>query len=75
MEAQSVQQIRRDWCSEGNCPCPVKIFMQRENRCMKVKNLVMEIRENEAKILNCLNNMNIRDMVCQDGNLWCPDNL
>lgn len=70
-----MQKIKRDWCSEGNCPCPVRLFMKQSNRCVRASDLAKEIRENEAKTLNCLSNLVIRDMVCQDGNLWCPDNL
>lgn len=66
---------KRDWCSEGNCPCPVRFFMKQANRCLKFSDLVQEVPENEVKILNCLNQMIIRDQVCQNGNLWCPDNL
>lgn len=49
--------------------------MKQANRCVKASDLAKETGENEAKVLNCLSNLDIRDMVCRDGNLWCPDNL
>lgn len=70
-----MKRLKSDWCSEGKCPCPVKRFMQQTRRCMNLSELSQEVGESELKVMNCLGNMLIRDNVCKDGNLWCPDNL
>lgn len=70
-----MKKLKRDWCSEGNCPCPVSIFMKQAHCGVNITELAQEVRESEARVLNCLKNLMISDKVCQDGNLWCPDNL
>jgi hypothetical protein len=62
------------WCSEGLCPCPVRMFVERSFHCFSLEEVTKEVREREQKVIVCLRNLEMQDIVCRNGNLWCPDN-
>lgn len=62
------------WCGSGNCPCPVREYVKRQSFCFSFEKIMQEMIENEAMIIKCLYNLLEQDVVCKDGDLWCPDN-
>lgn len=65
------------WCRTGNYPCPVLAYLKWKTQCFSFEEIVAETMEDEAKLMNCLKNQLVWDVVCrdEDKNLWCPDNV
>lgn len=63
------------WCSTGDCPCPVKAFVERQLSYFSIEAAAEELRESKRKVLSCLKNLEDWNIVCQDKkrNLWSPD--
>ncbi len=70
-----MQRKQYDWCSNGQCPCSVKLFVKQRLSYFSVEEAAEEIGESKKRVLNCLNNLQDWNIVCRDEkrNLWSPD--
>jgi len=63
-----------EWCGDEIHPCLLKIFIESVNRCFSTAEAAEEMGESLEKISVCLANLEVYDVVCRNGNLWCPEN-
>lgn len=63
-----------EWGCNLQCPCPVRAYVNHVAHCFSLNDIKLEVFEDEARLLTCLENLKDWDMLGRDGELWCPEN-
>ncbi len=66
--------IDNNWCRNGDCPCPIREYVNQQVYNFTIEEIASELTESKTRIKTCLANLLELDAVCQDGELWYPDN-
>ncbi len=57
----------------GKYFCQVYEYIGRQTQCFSTEEIARDTSKSEQLLLNCLSNLLALDVVCKNGQLWCPD--